>query len=140
MSGRFEPSHLAFALPRRLMRNFRSIVLVLRRAVRDRWHDGAVGRRVAGKFVRDQSSRLTALPFQQLAEKARGRTPIAPGLDQDVDDVAVLVNGAPEVLPPTLDVHEQFVQVPGIPQASSDRKSTRLNSSHIQKSRMPSSA
>ena len=44
MRGRFEPSHLAFALPRWLMRNLRSIILVPRRAVSDRRLDGAVGR------------------------------------------------------------------------------------------------
>ena len=33
VSGRLEASHLAFALPRRLMRNFRSIVQVPRRTV-----------------------------------------------------------------------------------------------------------
>ena len=34
----------------------------------------------------------------------------------------------------------QDVAAPATPDATVDRKSTRLNSSHIQKSRMPSSA
>jgi len=54
-----------------------------------------VGGRIAAKLVRDQSARLTALPFQELTKKPRGGTPIAPGLDEDVDHIAVLVNGTP---------------------------------------------
>ena len=45
--------------------------------------------------------------------------PIAPGLDEDVDHIAVLVNGTPQILALALDVHDQFVQVPGVAQASS---------------------
>jgi len=104
VSRGFEPSHLALALAGWLMRDFGSIVLVLRRALRDRGHHEAVGRRVAAKLVGDQTPWRTALPFQQLTEEAFGRTPIAPGLDEDVDHVAVLVDGPPEILLATLDV------------------------------------
>src|SRR5713101_6396829 len=112
VSGGFEPPHLSLALAGRLMRDFGSIVLVLLRAVNDRGHHEAVGRRVAAKLVGDQTLWRTALPFQQLTEEAFGRTPIAPGLDEEVDHVAVLVDGPPEILLATLDIHEQFVQGP----------------------------
>ncbi len=118
VSGGFEPPHLSLALAGQLMRDFCSIVLVLLRAVNDGRHHEAVGRRVAAKLVCDQTPWRTALPFQQLTEEAFGRTPIAPGLEEDVDHVAVLVDGPPEILLATLDVHEQFVQVPGVAQAS----------------------
>jgi len=36
------------------------------------------------------------------------------GLHEDVDDVAVLINGPPPVLPLTVDLHEDFVQMPCI--------------------------
>src|SRR2546427_10453371 len=118
VSGGFEPSHLSFALAGRLMRDFGSIVLVLRRAVHDRGHHEAVSRRVAAKLVRDQTPWRTALRFQQLPEEAFGGTPVAPWLNEDVDHVAVLVDGPPEIVLATLDIHEQFVQVPGVAQAS----------------------
>ena len=57
VSHGFEPPHLSLTLTGRLMRDFSAIVLVLRRAVHDRGHDAAVGRRVAAQFVRDQTSR-----------------------------------------------------------------------------------
>ncbi len=43
----FEPPHLSLALPCRLMGDFRSVVLVLLRAVYDGWHHATVCRGVA---------------------------------------------------------------------------------------------
>ena len=40
--------------------------------------------------------------------------PIASGLEKDVDHVAVLVDGPPEILLTPLNIDEQFVQVPGV--------------------------
>ena len=74
-------------------------------------HHGAERRRVADQLVRDQPSGLTAFPFQQPAEKALGRAPVAPGLHEEVDHVAVLVDRRPQILLPPLNVDEQFVQV-----------------------------
>ena len=83
-----ESAHRQATLPRRLMRGLRSIVLVSGGAVNNRRPGRAVGSRIAAKLVRGQPSRLTALSFQQHTEKARGGTPIAPGLDEDVDHVS----------------------------------------------------
>jgi hypothetical protein len=91
------------------MRQFCSVVLVPLSAVHDRRHHEAVGRRVAAKLVCDQTPWRTALPFQQLTEEAFGRAAIAPGLEEDIDHVAVLVDGPPEILLATADVHEEFV-------------------------------
>src|SRR3989442_7781523 len=60
VSGGFEPPHLSLALAGRLMRDFGSIVLVLRRAVHNGRHHDAVGRRVAAKLVGDQTPWRTA--------------------------------------------------------------------------------
>ena len=75
--GGFEPSHLALALPRGLMRNLRSIVFVLPGTVDHRRHCGTVRRRITAELVRDQTERSTALPFQELTEETCGRPPIA---------------------------------------------------------------
>ena len=99
---RFEPAHLTLPLPGRLVRDFGPVVRVPVRAVDHGRHHGAAGRRVAAQLVGDQSSRDTALAFQQLAEKADGGSPIAPGLHEDVDCVAVLVYGTPQILQPPL--------------------------------------
>src|SRR6266849_1682648 len=110
MSRGFEPSHRSLALAGRLMRDFGSIVFEPLRAVNDRRHYDGVGRRVTAQLVRDQTPWRTAQSFQQLPEEAFGCMPIAPGLEEEVDHVAVLVDGPPEILLAPLDVHEQFVQ------------------------------
>jgi hypothetical protein len=81
-------------------------------------HHGAAGRGVAAECVGDQSSRDTALAFQQLAEEAEGRPPIAPGLHEDVDCVAIPVYGTPQILLPPLDLDGYLVQMPGITHAA----------------------
>jgi hypothetical protein len=43
---------------------------------------------------------------------------IAVRLQENINHVSVLVDGAPEILPFTLNCHEEFVQVPDVPQAS----------------------
>ena len=110
LSGRFEPAHLSLALARRLMGEFGPIVLVLPRAVHDRWHRTPMGCGVAAQLVRDHTTWRTALPFQQLSEEAFGGVPITPGLHEDVEDVAVVIDGAPKILlmPPNRD--EQFAK------------------------------
>ena len=74
VSDRLEPAHLALALPRRLMRDLRSVVLVLLRAVYDRRHHGAVRGGVAAQLIRNQPARRTALSFQQFPEETGGRS------------------------------------------------------------------
>src|SRR6266849_3999642 len=124
LGGRLEAPHLTLALARRLMGNFGSIVRVLVRDVNHGRHHGSTSRRIAAQLVRDQTSRYGSLAFQQLPEEARGGTPIAPGLHEDIDHVAVFVDRPPEIMLLALDIDEQFVQVPRVthrPAASPQR-------------------
>ena len=111
LTWRFELSHLSFSLPRRLVRDFGAIVLVLLGAMADGRHDAPMRRRIASQLVGDQPTRHAALTFQQLAEKPFGG-PVATRLDEDVDDVAILIDGTREILPLSLDRDEDLVQVP----------------------------
>ena len=106
----------SLALSRRLMRNLCAVVLVSVRAMSDRRHDRSVRRPVAAQLVGDQSHGLTLLALQQLAKKACGRPAVAMRLDEDIDDVAILIDGAPEIVPPSLDGDEDLVQVPSVAQ------------------------
>ena len=115
---RFEPAHLTLPLPGRLVGNFRPVVRVPVRAVNHGRHHGAAGGWGAEQLVGDQSPRDTALSFQQLAEEPDGRPPMASGLDQDVDHVAVLVHGTPQILLPPVDLDEYLVQMPGVAHAA----------------------
>lgn len=47
--------------------------------------------------------------LHQLRHEPSGCIGVAPGLDEDVEDVAVLVDGRPQVLPYSADLHEHLV-------------------------------
>ena len=55
-------------------------------------------------------------PLQQLADQTFGSPAVATRLDEDVDDVAILIDGPPEIVPLSLDGDEDLVQVPCVAQ------------------------
>ncbi len=110
----FEPAHLSLALSRRLMRHLCAIVRVSVRAMGDGRHDRSVRSPVAAQLVGDQPPRLTLLALQQLAEKTFGSPAVTTRLDEDIEDVAIVIDGTPEIVPPSLDGDEDLVQVPSV--------------------------
>ena len=84
----------------------------------DRRHDRAERRAVTLQLVRDQAKRNLFLPLQELAKEALRCTTVASRLDEDVDHVAVLIHGTPQILPVTVDRDEDFVQEPCISEST----------------------
>ena len=74
----------------------------------------APGGGAGAQLVGDQSSRDTALGFQQLPKESDGCSPIPVRLHEDVQDVTVLVYCAPQRLLATLDRDEHLVEMPGV--------------------------
>ena len=58
------------------------------------------------------STQERALPLEEFAEEPLGGLGIPARLDQDVEDVAVLVDGPPRLLTTAVDRHEHLVEVP----------------------------
>ena len=109
LSGRLETPHLALPLTRRLVGDLGSIVRVLISDVdHGRHHDAGRGG-VGAQLVGDQSSRDTALGFQQRPKESDGCSPIPVRLHEDVQDVTVLVDRAPQILSATLDRDEHLL-------------------------------
>ncbi len=81
-------------------------------------HHGSLGRGVTGQLVDHELSWHATLALQQLAEEPDSRSPIATRLHQDVDHVAVLVDGPPQVLLPAPNPYEQFIEIPRVPLAA----------------------
>lgn len=78
----------------------RPVVYALVLAVLDTGHNFTPGGAVAVQLVGDQDTRCPALPFQKLAEQACGGFLVTPAPDEDVENKAILIDGAPEpVLP-----------------------------------------
>ena len=110
-----EALHLASAPSGRLMRILGPVVEVLALAVLDPGHHLELGRAIAGQFVRHDGAGYVPQPFQQLPEEALRRFGIPAALHQDVEHGAVLVDGAPEVMPFAADAEEHLIEMPFVP-------------------------
>jgi hypothetical protein len=70
---------------------------------------------IAPELVSHDHSRDVLQTLQKPPEEALGGVGIAPGLNEDVEHNAILIDSAPEVMLHALDPDEDFVQVPLIP-------------------------
>jgi hypothetical protein len=77
----------------------------------------------------DQQLRCEALFLEQLARQPECRLRIAPTLDEHVEDLALVVDGAPQVHPFPGDPNDHFVEVPSrawawaaLPQLARDQR------------------
>jgi hypothetical protein len=66
---------------------------------------------IAFELIRDNDSWDVGQPLEELAEERLGRVLVAPPLHQDVEDVALLIHGAPEVVAFTVDSQHHFIEV-----------------------------
>ena len=69
---RFEPAHVSFSLPRRLMGDFRAVVLPAPLAMNYTREDLPACCPIAGELIGHQHMRDILQPFQQLAKEAFG--------------------------------------------------------------------
>ncbi len=98
MAGRLEALHGVLALPRRLVGVFGTIVEIAALPVLHPRQHLPLGRAIARELVRDQHPRDVGAALEQLAEEFLGRRFVPAALDQDVEDVAVLIDSAPEIM------------------------------------------
>ena len=84
----------------------------------DRRHDRAERSAVTFQLVRDQAKRNLPLTLQELDKEALCGATVTPGLDEDVDHIAVLIDRTSKILPFAIDRHEHFVQKPCISEAT----------------------
>ena len=118
LASGFESAHLPFPLASRLMRGFGAIVGVTFRGVSRVAQDGSHGRRVASEFVGNDTKWFFSLAAQQSSKESLRGALITARLNQDVDHIAVLIHGTPEILLLAIDSNEDFVQVPNIAEAA----------------------
>ena len=73
---------------------------------------------VASQLVGHETTRFLSLAFQESPKESPRRTPVLTRLYEKVDHVTVLIHRAPEILALPVDRHEDFVQKPGISEAT----------------------
>jgi hypothetical protein len=111
---RFEATHFSFPFPGVLVRDFSSIVFVLRGSMCDGWKDLSVRSRIGTELVGDQLQRWPALVFQGPAKEAFGGSLVSMARDQDVEDVAILIDRSPKIMALAADRDEQLVHMPDV--------------------------
>ena len=72
----------------------------------------------AAQLVGHETTRFLSLTLQELSEESPRRTPVPTGLDEKVNQVTVLVHGAPQILALTVDRDEDCVQKPRISEST----------------------
>jgi hypothetical protein len=112
LRGRFEPLHLPFASSCRPMRILGPVVQISALSVLDAGKQLTPSDTIAPQLVSHDHPRDVLQPLQKPPEEALRGVGIAPGLNQDVEHNAILIDGAPEVMPHALDPDEDFVHVP----------------------------
>jgi hypothetical protein len=113
-ASRLEPLHFALSSSYRLMRIFGSIILsqpLLMQAGQSQTPECAG---VRAQLVGDQQFGYETLLLEQLAHWPQRRTTIAPALNQHVEDLALVVDGTPQIHPLAGDPHHHLVEVPAI--------------------------
>jgi hypothetical protein len=109
---RFEFPHFLFSQTCGLMRILRSIVQSFVLPMFYSRQDFAFGRSIAHELIGDNHTRNVLQPIEKLAEKAFGGFLVASALHKNVQDIAVLVHGSPQIMSLATDREEDLVQVP----------------------------
>jgi hypothetical protein len=100
------------------MRDLGAIVRVSSGVVIDEGHEGLTRDTVTSHFIGDETTRCLSLALEQPPKESSCRTPIPSRLDKNIDHVAVLIHRAPEILPLTVDRHEDLVEKPRISEST----------------------
>ena len=77
-----------------------------------------MGSWIAPEFVGDQSPRGLALALQHFAKESLGSSLVPAFSDQDVQNIAIRIHCSPEVKLLTLNLHEDFINMPSVAQSA----------------------
>ena len=111
MACRLEPTHDLLAFSGLPVGIFNSVVQPLVRPVIGIRSDGLDRPHVATQFVRHDHARLTKLPDQP-GEEASGGPAVAASLNQDIENIAIGIDGAPEPELPAANRNDGLIHVP----------------------------
>src|SRR5215475_4411690 len=112
MPGRFEALHAIFALPRGPMGVLTAVIEVTTLAMLHPRQDLALRRAVALELIRDDHPWHVLQALEQLAKKLLRGLFVTSTLHQDVEDIIILIDGAPQVMAFTIDGEKHLIKMP----------------------------
>jgi hypothetical protein len=110
---RLEPLHDPLSSSGRLMGVFGPLIEALVLTMLDPGHDLPLGSGVALQLVGDEHTRGSTLLLEELAEQAFGGLLVAPALDENIKNEAVLVDGTPEPMLLPGEADDNLARSPG---------------------------
>ena len=111
-AGGFGSLHTPLPLACRLVRVLGAIIAIPMLPMLDSWQYLALGGSVALEFVGDDHARDVDQAFQKFAEELLRCPLVAPALYQNVEYIAVLINGPPQIVMLPLDGQKHLIEVP----------------------------
>lgn len=82
------------------------------RSMLDSRHDLASGCSIRAKLIRDDALRQASLLLYQPDQQTLGSLIITPALDDFIENIAILIDGAPQLALRTTNRSNDFIQVP----------------------------
>jgi hypothetical protein len=128
MTGGFEPLHAPLALPRRPMG---VLTPVVERAALAMFHSGeylALGGPVAFELIRDEHPWHVRELLEQLAEELLRGAFVPPTLHEDIEDIPILIDGAPQIVALTMDRQKHLIERLCIPRSRTPMSHSSLAS------------
>src|ERR1700674_4173160 len=110
VSGRLETPHATFSFSRWLVRILRAIVRSSILYVLDIGQYLCLGGGITAQLVGDDGPRDVLQSLQQLAKEFLGSLSIAKRLHQDIEHLAVRIDGAPQIIQLAIDRQVDFIE------------------------------
>jgi hypothetical protein len=90
----------------------RTVIEIPVLAVLYTWQEFSLRRAIAFELIRDEDLGHVDQALEEFAEKLLRRLLVPAALDENIQHVAVLVHGAPEIMTFAVDGEEYLIQVP----------------------------
>src|SRR5712692_2482842 len=112
VAGGLKAPHAPFSLSGRLVRVLRSVVQPPTSTMLHGGQHLCLGSRITAQLVSDDDPRGVLQTFVQFAKELLRCTLISPRLHQNVEHLAILVDGTPQILQPAGNPEKDFVEMP----------------------------
>src|SRR5450631_4803531 len=118
MTGRLKPAHPPLSLASRLMRVLHAIVQSFVSSMHGVGQQLSARRYIAGQLVRYHDARRIPRDSQQPLKKPSSGLLVSTRLYENIEDTAILVNGAPQILQAPVDLEVHLVKMPRVAKLS----------------------
>ena len=112
VSWGLEPLHPPLSLTGGLVRIFRAVIQGPVLAMFYAGQELSPGCPIALELIGDEPPWYIRQPFEEFAKEPFGRSLIATGLDQDIENIAMVIDRPPEVVPLAMNGQKYLIQMP----------------------------